>query len=310
MTKYDQQTVPTGAQVEALLREKANWNRWGANDQLGTLNLITPAKRRAAASLVRSGRSVSLSRPVPTDPAANNLRPADHHLMKFRPRGQHAGTLGDYLGVPIHGSSSTHIDSLNHIWDEEGGWNGWDLDDSISIRGGVRRGGIEQCKDGILTRGVLLDVPRHRGVAYVPEDQPVHGWELAEIAAAQGVSIQPGDALIINCGREAYELENPLYGSNQVHKPGLHASCLWFLRDLDVGMLVWDMQEAHPFGYDINFTIHGAIAAFGLSIVDNADLEALVEASKVEGRFEFMLSVAPLVVVGGTGSPVNPIATF
>jgi kynurenine formamidase len=314
MTKNEEHAVPSGADIEALLRERTNWGRWGEDDQIGTLNLITQNKRRAAAGLVRSGRSVTLSRPLPTEPAANNPRPAEYH-MGFHPRpgAIQAGTTTDYLGMQFHGSSSTHMDALSHVWTENGGYNGWSLQESLSF-GGSKRGGIEHYRDGVMTRGVLLDVPGYRGVPYVTQDEPVHDWELRDIARAQGVSIEPGDALIVNCGRDAFERENLPYGSNirqpGAQKPGLHASCLWFLRDMDISVLVWDMLEVIPFGYDLPYTVHGAIAAFGLTLVDNADLAALTELSKTEGRYDFMFTVAPLVIVGATGSPVNPIATF
>jgi kynurenine formamidase len=90
----------------------------------------------------------------------------------------------------------------------------------------------------------------------------------------------------------------------------LHASCLEFLRDTDISVLVWDMLETIPFGYELHFTVHAAIAAFGLTLVDNAELEALSEASEAEGRYEFLFTAAPLVMVGATGSPINPIANF
>ena len=108
--------LPTEQEVRALIRDRRNWGRWGKDDQLGAINLITPAKRAAAARLVRSGRSVSLSRPFPKEPGLNNALPA-HHYMRTLPRGK-GGFAADYYGIFYHGVASTHIDALCHTWDE------------------------------------------------------------------------------------------------------------------------------------------------------------------------------------------------
>ena len=125
----------------------------------------------------------------------------------------------------------------------------------------------------------------------------------------RGVELEPGDALVVHCGREAWQEAHPgtAYGPSST-APGLHASCLPFIRDNDVSVLVWDMHDLLPSGYDLPWTVHGVLFAYGVAILDNALLQPLAEACKQEGRCEFMLMVAPLKVEGGTGSPVNPIA--
>jgi kynurenine formamidase len=163
-----------------------------------------------------------------------------------------------------------------------------------------------------MTRGVLLDVPKHRGTAYVDNDSPVHGWELDEIAKSQGVEMTPGDAVVVYCGREAYEAANGNYGGDPVGSkyPGLHASCLPFLRDNDLSVLVWDMEDASPNEYGVAWTVHGAIHAYGMALIDGAALVPLAAECAKANRYEFMLTVNPLILVGGTGSPVNPIAVL
>ena len=186
------------AMVEQWLEDVSNWGRWGDNDQLGTLNLITPEKRRAAAALVRSGRTVSLSRPFPVTPSQENPQPAQHFMMKNdRPGGW--GSATDYYGIRYHGVATTHIDALCHMWNADGMWDGRDPDDTITSSGSTY-GTIDQWSDGILTRGVLLDVPKHRGRPYVTREEPVQGWELDEIAREEGVSVGPGDAVIVFSG--------------------------------------------------------------------------------------------------------------
>ena len=299
--------VPTKEEVLAYLKEDRNWGRWGTDDQKGAVNMVTPEKRAAAARLVRSGRAVSLSREFPKTPAPNNPTPAIHY-MKREERGEHSGYSADYYGISYHGTAATHLDALCHVWNEDGMWNGRHPDDAITMDGAVW-GSVDHWKEGIITRGVLLDVPKHRGEPYVTYDRPVHGWELEDIAKEQGVTMEPGDALVVYSGREKWnEDSNPLWGSNPDANPGLHASCLKFIRESDCCLLVWDMMDLHPNGYNLGWSVHGSIFAYGIGLLDNALLQPLSEACAEENRYEFMLTVNPLRVVGGTGSPVNPVA--
>lgn len=305
--------LPTEAEVKSWLTDRRNWGRWGADDQRGAINLITPAKRAAAARLVRSGRSVSLSRPFPKEPGLNNYFPAQHY-MRTLPRGR-GGFAADYYGIFYHGVASTHLDALCHTWDEHGMWNGRDPRQAITFDGAAF-GSVEHWSEGILTRGVLLDVPRHRGVRYVTQDTPVHGWELEEILRARNLRLEPGDAVAVYCGRERWQADHPdtpygrPFGGGPNVRPGLHISCLPFLRDHDVAVLVWDMLDHLPIGYDVPWAVHAALFAYGVALLDNALLEPLAEACREEGRDEFLLVIAPLRVEGGTGSPVNPLAVF
>ena len=158
---------------------------------------------------------------------------------------------------------------------------------------------------------MLLDVPKHRGTPYVTMDTPIHGWELEDIAKEQGVEMRPGDALLVYGGREDWNADgNPLWGSNALERPGLHMSCLKFIRESDICLLGWDMMDFTPNGYDLSWAVHGSIFAYGIGLLDNALLQPLAEACAEEGRYEFMLTLNPLRVVGGTGSPVNPVVVL
>ena len=199
--------APTPAEVESYLRDRRNWGRWGKDDQVGAVNLITPQKRAQAASLARSGRAVSLSRDFPKTPAPNNPNPAQHFMRtSARPGG--SGAAVDYYGIVYHGLAATHIDALCHVWDDHGMWNGRDPKEETTFEG-ARFGDINQWPTGIVTRGVLLDVPRHRQEPYVTQERPIHGWELEEIARAEGVSLEPGDAVVVYSGYRAWEEANP-----------------------------------------------------------------------------------------------------
>ena len=123
--------------------------------------------------------------------------------------------------------------------------------------------------------------------------------------------MEPGDALVVYSGRENWNEVNPDWGTaGAPARPGLHASCLKFIRESDCCVLVWDMMDHSPNGYDLPWSVHGAIFAYGIGLLDNALLQPLAEVCAEEGRYEFMLTINPLRVVGGTGSPVNPIALF
>ena len=301
--------VDTEAEFRAYLKERSNWGRWGASDELGTLNLITPAKRAAAARLVRSGTTVSLSRMLSATPGPENARPALHGMRVFDLG--YAKAAGDFFGMEFHAATSTHIDALCHYWDDAGLYNGKSPREQITFEG-ARFGGIEQWGDGIVTRGVLLDIPRLRGTLFVRQDQPVHCEDLEEAARRQGVSIGPGDALCVYSGREAWHAAAPQEHLIQAHRPmpGLHASCLPFLRERDISVLLWDLMDARPSGFSFGAPIHATIFAFGLALLDNALLEPLAQACAAAGQYEFLLVIAPLKIPGGTGSPVNPIAVL
>ena len=300
--------VPTKEEVASYLTDRRNWGRWGDKGSAGAMNLITAETRLNAVGLVKSGRTVSLSRPWAVTPTQENPRPAQHFMTKMeRPHG--GGAAMDFYGVFYHGTATTHIDALCHVWDENGMWDGKDIDEVIGFSG-AGYGTVDQWSDGILARGVLLDVPKHRGKPYVTVDEPVHGWELEDIAKAEGVTLQPGDAVMVYSGRELYAAEHGGVWGGGAERPGLHASCLPFVRDNDMSILGWDMMDAGPNEYDIPWTVHGVIFAYGVALLDNSLLQPLAEACAEEGKYEFMLTINPLNVIGGTGSPVNPIAVF
>jgi kynurenine formamidase len=311
---------------------RRNWGRWGEDDEVGALNLLTAERRLAGIRSVRSGDVLSLARPLATWVGAGNPLPMQHFIKMGnhggdnrivrhdRPRG---GSGTDYYGMPYHGVTTTHLDALSHAWDAEGTYGGRQPEEIYTFDG-VTFGGIQHWATGILARAVLLDVPRFRGTEYVTQDRPVQGWELEAILDQDGITVSPGDAVCVYSGRERWQLAHPAtpYGRSPIimntnitgrgysDKPGLHASCLPFLRDRDLSTLVWDMLDATPYPYDVTYTVHGAIHAYGMALIDNAILEPLANECARRGQYEFLLVVSPLVVEGGTGSPVNPLAVL
>jgi kynurenine formamidase len=304
---------PTEAEYDEYRTRFCNWGRWGADDELGTLNFVDDGVRRSAAGLVRQGRSVSLARPLDTRAGPANPYPAHH----FQPMPGTGGML-DYVGMFIHGLVLTHIDALCHLPTAAGRlWNDKPMTDTRMP--GTHSGTVDFLREGIVTRGVLYDVPRHRGRDFVAPGQPVHGWELEDVAAAQGVEPRPGDAVLIRSGYDPY-------WAAQDHSPGfqsvtgVHASSVEFLYQHDAAILLWDFQDAptadqgipNPGGRSpVALHVHHIVLPYmGMPIVDNAQLEDLAACCAELGRWEFQLVISPLYLPGATGSPVNPLAVF
>ncbi len=302
---------PTEDEVRRYFEACSNWGRWGPDDSAGTINLITPEKRREGAALVRSGRAVSLSYPLNTQGQPGNWNPVQH-FVRVGPQAS-----SDYIGLVFHGYATTHVDALCHIFWEGKMWNGKSAAAEVTSAGAAS-GDVAAWKEGILTRGVLLDIPRLRGTEYVTTDAPTRGWELEAAAEAEGIELRPGDAVLVRGARPAYLAANPEATPGIPPSPGLHADCVPVLKEHDAAILGWDMLDARPSPYAMfedppapGGPVHVfTIVYVGLPLLDNAFLDPLAEACAEEGRWEFMLSIAPLHVRGGTGSPVNPIAVF
>jgi kynurenine formamidase len=311
-------TPPTPEEFDEYPRRFSNWGRWGDDDELGTLNHITPEVRQHAATLVRDGRAVSLGRAIDTFQSPTNPYPAQYmKVMKG------SGGISEYLGIYIHGQSQSHLDAFSHAATVDGKhfYNGVEVRRLRSPHG--LRGSVHHWRDGIVTRGVLYDVPRLRGTDYVEPGAPVHGWELEDAARAQGVEPRPGDAVLIRSGLDPYLRANPEGfaadddGYGALVPAGVHVSAIEYLYDHDAAVLGWDMLDApiadqgipNPFRIITPIHLHQVLLPYtGMPLVDNLDLEPLAAACAEAGRWEMLLTVAPLIIEGGTGSPVNPIA--
>ena len=294
----------TEAQYERWKRELSNWGRWGKDDQIGTLNLITPAKRRQAAALVKDGVSVSLAGDADTVKAIDNPNPYEHTMQ---------GIGADRIAVFYHGIAHTHLDSLAHINDQGVFYNGYAPDPADVAKGGHARNSIHNLKNGIFTRGVLIDIPRLKGVPYLEPGTPIYVEDLEAWEKQAGAKVAAGDALLVRTGVWARRralgpwLRGRAEGGMSA---GLHPSVIPWLKTRDIALLGSD----HP-QYVAPSNLRGAVHDFallylGLHLFDNCDLEALAEAAAARKRWEFLLTSAPLPIRGGTGSPLNPIATF
>jgi kynurenine formamidase len=312
--------VPTESEVLDYFDSCSNWGRWGPDDELGTLNYLTPERRRRAASLVRDGRSVSCARLIPTGEIEADFHAPPLHLMTssgdvWADRATPPDALqssGDFIGLAFHGFSITHVDSLCHIFRDGRMYNGHPSG-LVSTAAGAAVLSVDAVRDGIVGRGVLLDVARLRGVDWLDPSEGVFPEDLEAAEEAAGVTVGPGDVLFCRFG--AVAMRNALGPSKEVfaRRPGLHAACCPWLHERQVAALGSDSaQDLFPSGYTaVRAPLHQVgIVAMGLTLIDNCDLEALGQACAETGRAEFLVSIGTLRIEHGTGSPVNPIAVL
>lgn len=296
----------SAAQVAEFHKTLSNWGRFGPRDQLGTLNLITPEKRRAAAALVRSGRTVSCARPLPTQPSIENPNPVAHHMIGTCTE----GWGGDYFAMAPHGFATSHIDALCHIFHEGKLYNGYPIE-KVTAHGALELG-IHELKDGVVSRGVLLDVPAARGVPFLEAGEPIFPEDLERAETQAGLRVEAGDILLVRTGRWALrDARGPW--DPRLLQAGLDASCLPWLHARGVATLGCDgVSDVVPSRIEgLGLPIHTvAIVVMGLHLIDNLELEPLAKACAKERRWEFLLTLAPLVLFRGTASPLNPIALF
>ncbi len=298
------------ADVIAYFQSLSNWGRWGADDERGALNLITPEKTARAVALAREGVTVSAARPLDTVAAADNAWPLVH-LMTGAGTDPGATGSGDYLALRFHGYAHTHLDALCHMFWDGKLYNG--RDQSAVTSQGAGAGSVAAAEAGIVTRGVLIDAPRLRGRPRLEPGEALYPEDLEAAEAAQNVRVAEGDALLVYTGRWRRRQEAGPWDVNSEGLAGLHAACLPWLHERGVAVLGCDgVSDVMPSGFPgVGLPIHRVgIVAMGLHLLDNCDLEALAEACAARSRWEFLFVVAPLRVAGGTGSPVNPIAVF
>jgi kynurenine formamidase len=299
----------TKVDVDRLMTELSNWGRWGKDDQLGAVNLITEAKRKRAAALVKEGFSVSLARDTEKERADDNPSPYEHTmtLSGVNNRGQFSL---DAFRISFHGYQHTHLDALCHMFWNGKMYNGFSQEEVMQK--GAAKLAIQNLKQGVFTRGVLIDIPRVRGVKYLEPGTPLYPEDLQAWEQKMGIRLTAGDAVFIRTGRWARRAEKGPWDVS-TKSAGLHASCATWLKRRDVALLGSDAaSDVLPSGIEgVSHPIHQlALIALGVNIFDNCDLEALSEAAAKRGRWEFLLTAAPIPLTGGTGSPLNPIATF
>ncbi len=313
-------TLPTETEVTGYLRSLSNWGRWGSSDQLGTINLITPAKRIAAAGLVRDGVSVTCARPIVTDITADTtFQPL--RFMVDSGEGRDTASpernlerrgASEFIGMVFHGYTITHVDTPAHYFWEGKLYNGRSCS-LVTSREGATVESVDLLHDGVVSRGVLLDVARTRSIPWMQPGEGVMPADLEAAERAAGVRVESGDILLVRTGYYARRLaEGPVHPL-RAGSPALHVACCPWLRERGVAMIGTDTHnDISPPPYPaMGNSFHVvSLVAMGLWLIDNANLEDLARACGERGRWEFLLTVAPLRLRNVTGSPVNPIAVF
>ncbi|MEU3905727.1 cyclase family protein [Streptomyces goshikiensis] len=277
----------------------------------GSPCLVPPHLVTAAAGEIRSGRTVTLAAPVETRSAPDNPQPAGHRLTG--PSEDEALALGlhfatDRFGMNVHGDADSHLDALCHVV-----WNGT-LHGGVSAASLTPEGAtalsVELARDGIVGRGVLLDIPRLRGVPWLDPGDHVTAADLLAAERSQDVRVGEGDLLFVRVGHRRRRTESGPWNAAET-RAGLHPAAMELLAERRVAALGGDgNNDTAPSLTDgVEFPVHVlGVHALGLYLLDYLQFEDLVPLCEEEGRWSFFCVVAPLRLPRATGSPVNPIA--
>jgi kynurenine formamidase len=311
--------VPSESDVVRMLEGLSNWGRWGRDDQLGTLNLITPEKRLKAARLVSEGAGVTCARPISTEIAADTtFQPL--RFMVDSGEGRDTASAerrlerrgaAEFIGMVFHGYTITHVDTPAHYFWDGKIYNGRSCN-LVTSREGAQVESVDLLRDGVVSRGVLLDVAAVKG-RWLAAGEGVMPEDLESAEKAAGVRVEPGDVLLIRTGYYGRRLKEGPRHPLKDGSPAAHVACAPWFRERGIAMLGTDTHnDVSPTPYPgIGNALHTvALVAMGLWLLDNGNLEELSQACAARRRWEFMLTIAPLRLQHVTGSPVNPIALF
>ena len=299
-------------EFQALFERCSNWGRWGPDDERGTLNLITPELRVRAAGLVREGYTVSCAWPLDTAADIDNIFPATHLMMRAGDVVESWPTrsTADYLALAPHGMTHSHLDALCHF-----SWQGKMYNDrpmSLVTSMGALANSITIGQDGIVGRGVLLDLPAAQGVEWLEPGTAIVSADLEAAASEAGLRVEAGDILLVRTGRHRRRKQVGPWDSRSL-LAGLHPDCAPWLRERGVALLGFDgVSDVFPHGVEgVGLPIHTlTLVAMGMQLLDNQNLEDLAVACAERRRWAFLLTIAPLRIERGTASATNPIAVF
>lgn len=307
----DAQEDPAAALFDKWFEQVSNLGRWGPDDQVGTLNFITPERTKSATDSVRAGVSISLSRELKPGEDVNALAPLDVDYT-----GEASGALvsffGDRTNIVYHGWAYTHLDALAHVASNGKLYNGYP--ESLAAHdNGPSKLGVEHMRQGIVTRGVLIDAAWLKSVPYL---EPSIAITLEDIKAWEertGVKIQQGDVVLIRTGRGAREAKHGSWDVRKGGTAGPHPEIATLLHERGVALLGGDVaNEIYPSVVPGNpGPMHTlALASMGMPLFDNLDLEALAREALARERWTFLFVAAPLPIEHATGSAINPLAIF
>ena len=290
----------TGDALDEIAERVTNWGRWGATDELGTLNLITPAMRSSAAASVTAGEVVSLARPLPLGTSPDVPQSMHAVWRVFQP----VEAASELIGIAFHGPAVTHLDALNHIHRDARMYNGFPANE-LQPKTGSTHLTVDALAARAVGRGVLLDIARARGVDRLGAGEAIEPDDLEAAERLGGLQVGEGDLLFVRTGADLWD-----HGPGT---PGLGARCITWLHERGVALLgsdvATDVMPAAPGRWSL--PVHQlAICVMGMPLIDNCTLDGLAEACRRLGRHHFLAVLAPLRIVGGTGSPINPLAVL
>jgi kynurenine formamidase len=304
--------------IQELAASVSNWGRWGPADQIGTLNTIGAAKLLEACACVAEGRVVPLAIELgssgPETGRGERFNPIHWMIATGTDAVATGGPNGfgyadDAVTMPLQ--AGTQWDGLAHVFHEGRMWNGRPA--TLVTSGGAAENGIQHAAGRIATRGVMLDVARHLGVESLPDGTVIGADLLDDVADAAGVTIGPGDALLVRTGHIArFVTFGDWTGFAEHPSPGLGLSALQWLRERDVAAVASDTYRVEVFPPEIptlRLPFHiVAIVYMGLLLGEIFDLEALADRCATSRRYAFLFVAPALPIVGAVGSPTNPYA--
>ncbi|MFI9202506.1 cyclase family protein [Streptomyces sp. NPDC053048] len=297
-------------EFDALFESVRTWGRWEPAGR-GAFNRVTAGHVRRALSVVRDGHVVPLGRPWDTVAGPDNAKPALHYMSDLGDvEAPEPSTHKDFLGADYHGKGVSHLDALSHVAYRGRLYDGGTARELVGA-GGAHFGGVSALGP-LVTRGVLLDVPAAEGIPWLEPGQAVRAADVLAAEAALGVETGEGDAVLLRVGRFRRRREVGAWNPDEACA-GFHVDALPPLAERGIALLGSDGDsDVRPSPVEgVHSPVHAlAVAAMGVPLLDNLDLEALSAACAATGRYAFLLVVAPLNVPGGTGSPVDPVAVL
>jgi kynurenine formamidase len=309
-TRPDNGPPVSRQEFDALFETLDTWGRWTPADR-GAWNRVTPGHVQRAAALVRSGTVVAMALPWNTRSGPDNNRPALHYMTDLGDvSAPEPSSNKDFIGADYHGKSVSHLDALSHIAYRGQLYDGHNAREVVGAEG-VRFGAVSALGP-LVTRGVLLDLPAVLGSRWLEPGHAVHADDVIAAEKALGVRVREGDALLLRSGHARRRREVGAWDADAA-SAGFHVDALPLLAERGIALLGGDGDsDVRPSPVDgLHSPVHAlAVAAMGVTLLDNLDLEALSTVTAETGRYEFLFMVAPLNVPGGTGSPVTPVAVL
>ncbi|MBX7160143.1 MAG: cyclase family protein [Acidimicrobiia bacterium] len=306
-------------ELKALAAEVSNWGRWGEDDQRGTANLLTPAAACRGAAAVRSGKRFELGIPMGhAGPQTGGIPGRFNPIHAFVGIDQtYTGSSDDFTDsndiLILSTQGTTHWDAIAHVTYEEKLFNGFPAS-KVSAHRGATRCGIDRVGP-VVTRGVLLDVAAAKGVGRLDGGYPITGDDLDAAAAMAAVTVEPGDAVLVHTGQmQVLDAARTIAERDEyrVSSPGIGTGAIRWIREHDVAAMATDNLTFEVFPFEdpkVMLPVHMiTLRDIGLLQGQNWRLGELAADCASDGQYDFLLEATPEPIVGGTGSPVNPVA--